>query len=188
MYTRRPSMNMPRCSICSRSSWHGNRCFSIPGWGRWWCTATWTARCGTDAYRRPRSSVVAELWLRLHELETDRLWMSTGQARPWEGVVVRLRRPLEAYAGWADRSSSKSRAAARLYLEALERCLLAAAKLVPTNPPPLCFCRSDARFANVIARPDGRIGLVDWEDTGLRDPASEVADLLMHPNQEDLVD
>ncbi|MBV8714376.1 MAG: hypothetical protein JOZ65_04835 [Chloroflexi bacterium] len=40
----------------------------------------------------------------------------------------------------------------------------------------------------MIARPDGRIGLVDWEDSGLRDPAREVADLLMHPNQEDLVD
>jgi len=50
------------------------------------------------------------------------------------------------------------------------------------------FCRSDARVANVIARSDGRIGLVDWEDSGLRDPAREVADLLMHPNQEDLLD
>ena len=29
---------------------------------------------------------------------------------------------------------------------------------------------------------------MDWEDSGLRDPAREVADLLMHPNQEDLID
>ena len=50
------------------------------------------------------------------------------------------------------------------------------------------FCRSDARFANVIARPDGRVGLVDWEDSGLRDPALELVDLLHHPNQEDLLD
>jgi thiamine kinase-like enzyme len=57
-----------------------------------------------------------------------------------------------------------------------------------TPDTPLCFCRSDARFANVIARPDGRLGMVDWEDSGLRDPAREVADLLMHPNQEDLLD
>src|SRR5438067_10962939 len=55
------------------------------------------------------------------------------------------------------------------------------------DTPPLCICRSDPRFANVIARPDGRIGLVDWEDSGLRDPAREVADLLLHPNQEDLL-
>ena len=40
----------------------------------------------------------------------------------------------------------------------------------------------------VYAFPDGRLGLVDWEDSGLRDPAREVADLLLHPNQEDLLD
>jgi thiamine kinase-like enzyme len=54
-------------------------------------------------------------------------------------------------------------------------------------PAPLVFCRSDPRCANVIARPDGRLGLGDWEDSGLRDPGREVADLLLHPNQEDLV-
>jgi hypothetical protein len=54
--------------------------------------------------------------------------------------------------------------------------------------PLLCFCRSDPRFANVIARPDGRLGLVDWEDSGLRDPARDLADILLHPNQEDLLE
>ena len=39
----------------------------------------------------------------------------------------------------------------------------------------------------MIQRPDGRIGLVDWEDCGLRDPARDVADLLTHPNQEDIL-
>jgi thiamine kinase-like enzyme len=53
--------------------------------------------------------------------------------------------------------------------------------------PTLLFCRADPRFANVIQRPDGRIALVDWEDCGLRDPARDVADLLTHPNQEDLL-
>ena len=54
---------------------------------------------------------------------------------------------------------------------------------------PVCryFCRSDARFANVIERPDGRLGLVDWEDSGLRDPAREVTDLTFAANQEDLL-
>ena len=54
---------------------------------------------------------------------------------------------------------------------------------------PVCryFCRSDARFANVIERPDGRLGLVDWEDSGLRDPAREVSDLTFAANQEDLL-
>src|SRR5207249_6852560 len=86
-----------------------------------------------------------------------------------------------------DRRSPHYRDAARLCLEALERSLAAARRLIPRQTP-LCFCRSDARFANVIARTDGRLGLVDWEDSGLRDPAREVADLLMHPNQEDLLD
>jgi hypothetical protein len=54
-------------------------------------------------------------------------------------------------------------------------------------PPRRCLCRSDARFANVIDRPDGRIGLVDWEDSSLRDPAHEILGLLTHPNQEDLL-
>jgi Phosphotransferase enzyme family len=131
---------------------------------------------------------LAELWLRFHELETGGLWMSTGQATPWPGIVARLRAPLVAYARWADGRSSQSRAAARLCLEALERCVTAAAPLMASGTPPLCFCQSDARFANVIARPDGRLRLVDWEDSGLRDPAREVADLFMHPNQEDLLD
>jgi aminoglycoside phosphotransferase (APT) family kinase protein len=70
--------------------------------------------------------------------------------------------------------------------EVLERGLSDGVPLIPEIAP-LCFCRSDARFANVIARPDGRVGLVDWEDSGLRDPARELVDLLHHPNQEDLL-
>jgi len=61
----------------------------------------------------------------------------------------------------------------RLSLEVLDRSLTDARDFVSTEAP-LCFCRSDARFANVIARPDGRLGLVDWEDSGLRDRAVEV--------------
>jgi hypothetical protein len=72
-------------------------------------------------------------------------------------------------------------------MRVLERGLANGLPLIP-DVAPLCFCRSDARFANVIARPDGRVGLVDWEDSGLRDPARELADLLLHPNQEDLLD
>lgn len=54
--------------------------------------------------------------------------------------------------------------------------------------PVTCFCRADPRFANVIQRPNGNLGLVDWEDSGLRDPARDLADLVTHPNQEDLLD
>jgi hypothetical protein len=31
------------------------------------------------------------------------------------------------------------------------------------------------------------LGFVDWEDAGLRDPALEIADLLLHTEQEDLL-
>jgi aminoglycoside phosphotransferase (APT) family kinase protein len=53
--------------------------------------------------------------------------------------------------------------------------------------PVMAFCRSDARFANVIARPNGRLGMVDWEDSGLRDPAVDLGDLMSHSNNEDLL-
>jgi hypothetical protein len=130
---------------------------------------------------------LAELWLRFHDLRADGLWVATGQAMPWSEIETGLRAPLDAYALWADRRSSQFRDAARLSIEALDRALAVAARSM-TPKTPMCFCRSDARFANVIARPDGRLGMVDWEDSGLRDPAREVADLLMHPNQEDLLD
>lgn len=53
--------------------------------------------------------------------------------------------------------------------------------------PEMCFSRADPRFANVIGRPDGRLGMIDWEDSGLRDAARDVADIVVHPNNEDLV-
>jgi thiamine kinase-like enzyme len=94
---------------------------------------------------------------------------------------------VHAYAAWVERHAPQRRRTAQLCLEALERGLATTASLLPSEAP-LCFCRSDPRFANVLTRPDGRLGLVDWEDSGLRDPAREVADLLLHPNQEDLLD
>ena len=94
---------------------------------------------------------------------------------------------MHAYAAWVERHAPQRRRTAQLCLEALERGLATTASLLPSEAP-LCFCRSDPRFANVLTRPDGRLGLVDWEDSGLRDPAREVADLLLHPNQEDLLD
>jgi len=140
--------------------------------------------------RVPSAAELADLaavWLRLHALPTAGLWVATGQAQPWSAVVARLRALIEPYAAWVERAAPQRRQTARRCLAALDRGLASAAALIPPDAP-LCFCRSDPRFANVIARPDGRLGLVDWEDSGLRDPAREVADLLLHPNQEDLLD
>ena len=52
---------------------------------------------------------------------------------------------------------------------------------------PLSFSRADPRFANVIRRPHQALGMIDWEDSGMRDAARDIADLLSHPNQEDLL-
>ena len=54
-------------------------------------------------------------------------------------------------------------------------------------PTQLRFSKCDTRFANIISRPDGRVGMVDWEDAGLLDPARAVADLMVHANQEDML-
>ena len=58
---------------------------------------------------------------------------------------------------------------------------------IEDDKPVYVFSRSDPRFANFIQRPNGRLGMVDWEDSGWHDPAYAAADLLLHPNQEDLL-
>ncbi len=141
-----------------------------------------------DRHRASASQLtsLAELWIRVNALTRPGLWLARGQGASLSETATRLRAPLEAYASWVEDVSRPPRTAARLCLQALERNLAAAAPLL-SDTPPLCFCRSDPRFANVIARPSGQLGLVDWEDSGLRDPAREVADLLTHANQEDLL-
>jgi aminoglycoside phosphotransferase (APT) family kinase protein len=131
---------------------------------------------------------LADLWVALHALPIQDLWIGRGQARNSPALVARLRAPIERYAAWAAQcGDGPHREAARVCVQALERGVAVGLPLIP-QAAPLCFCRSDARFANVIARPDGRVGLVDWQDSGLRDPARELVDLLHHPNQEDLLD
>jgi aminoglycoside phosphotransferase (APT) family kinase protein len=129
---------------------------------------------------------LADVWLKLNAVPTAGLWLSNGYSRSLAASLARLRSRLEAYAGWVAAQFPAGRHAAELCLAAFERCLAPATELDAANPP-LCFCRADPRFANVIQRPDGRLGLIDWEDSGLRDPARELADILLHPNQEDLL-
>jgi hypothetical protein len=131
-------------------------------------------------------AALADRWVELHALTIDGLWIGRGQARNAPNLVGRLRAPIERYVAWAAGRNAARRMAADACLQALERGLADGLPLIP-DVAPLCFCRSDARFAYVIGRPDGRVGLVDWEDSGLRDPARELADLLLHPNQEDLL-
>jgi Phosphotransferase enzyme family len=133
-------------------------------------------------------SGLAQVWIQLQELPTDGLWLARGTQRGRAEIQANLRRGFGTYAAWTSTQPDvRKQALAARCVAALERGL-AAIEPLASMPAPLRFCRSDPRFANVIARPDGRLRLVDWEDSGLRDPAREVADLLLHPNQEDLLE
>ena len=142
----------------------------------------WVRRCPSAN----ELAQLAEVWLMVNALPTDNLWMSRGQDRSlddvWAGFLTRFQR----YAAWTETAYAAGRQAADLCLGLLERHRVVVRELTDSDPP-LCFCRSDPRFANVIQRPDGRLGLVDWEDSGLGDPARDLADIMTHANQEDLV-
>jgi len=130
---------------------------------------------------------LADLWLQINSLPTEGLWMSRGYERSLTDTLARFHTTFCAYRDWVEAAYPLARRPASLCLDLLEKCRPVVRELASIEPL-LCFCRSDPRFANVIARPDGRLGLVDWEDSGLRDPARDLADILLHPNQEDLLE
>jgi aminoglycoside phosphotransferase (APT) family kinase protein len=138
--------------------------------------------------RRPSAAELARLahvWLRINAVPAEGLWMSRGYEQPLDASVRRFRAIFTAYRSWAETEHPQAQHAADMCLELLRICRPVVRELADCDPP-LCFCRSDPRFANVIARPDGRLGLVDWEDSGLRDAARDLADIVLHPNQENL--
>jgi aminoglycoside phosphotransferase (APT) family kinase protein len=130
---------------------------------------------------------LAQLWTTLHALPTEGLWVAHGSDQSPAEIVARFRRGFTEIAEWYARRFPPGVRGARLCLEILES-RLPLIKEFEQHRPVVCFCRSDARFANVIARPDGRLGMVDWEDSGLRDPARDLTDLVTAADQEDLVD
>lgn len=142
----------------------------------------WNRRRPTPAELRQ----LAGLWLQINQLPTGDLWLSHGQERTWAEIDASFRQAFQDYYAWAVAEFPSGQRAA-------ERCLqlLASRQQVGEEvlamPAVLCFSRADSRFANIICRPDGRLGMVDWEDSGLRDPARDLADLLTHSNQEDLL-
>jgi aminoglycoside phosphotransferase (APT) family kinase protein len=129
---------------------------------------------------------LAQIWLAFAELPVDDLPL----ARAYEGSPIQAaagwRRDFENYAEWAEAQFPAALSAARLCQEALARHGESIQELAKAKPR-LTFGRSDSRFANIIARPGGRIGIVDWEDSGLIDPSLDLADLMVHANQEDLL-
>jgi aminoglycoside phosphotransferase (APT) family kinase protein len=139
--------------------------------------------------RRPSGeelSQLADIWLAFAEVPVNDLPI----ARAYRGSPAEAaggwQRNFETYTAWAEAYFPPALPAARLCQQALARHQTTVQELSATRSH-LVFGRSDSRFANVIARPDDRLGLVDWEDSGLTDPALDIADLIVHANQEDLV-
>jgi Ser/Thr protein kinase RdoA (MazF antagonist) len=144
-----------------------------------------------EAWHRHRPTAtelaqLAEVWLKMNAVSTEGLWLSRGQSRSFDDIEASFHADLKDYADWVESAFPAGRRAVDLCFTVLESRHSAIRELSDQDPA-LCFCRADPRFANVIRRPDGRLGLVDWEDCGLRDPARDLADLMTHPNQEDLV-
>jgi Ser/Thr protein kinase RdoA (MazF antagonist) len=123
---------------------------------------------------------------RLHSLPTAGLWLAHGSEIDANARVLWFRKLLAGYVAWAEVNFPPGLACVAR-CEALIKEAGGALQSLERTMPKLVFCRSDPRFANVITRADGRLGFVDWEDAGLRDPALEVADMLLHPEQEDLL-
>ncbi len=126
-------------------------------------------------------SQLAEVWTTLAQVETNSLVEANSNWR-----VSRIRDVFISYAQWVEAQFPLGRNAAARCLQLLNPLPLILQEL-ENRPPRLGFCRLDARFANIIQQPTGRIGLVDWEDSGLGDPAFALADMMLHVNQEDLV-
>lgn len=101
-------------------------------------------------------------------------------------LLARIQKAFTNYAHWSQQFFPAGEAAAALCLDLLGP-LAELVEALNTRLPVLGFCRLDGRFANVIQRPDGRVGMVDWEDSGLGDPAFALADMMIHVNQEDLL-
>jgi hypothetical protein len=139
--------------------------------------------------RRPVPSELArlaDLWLQVNAISAEGLPMSRGYEQPLAAAAARFAAAFQSYAAWAEAEFKPGQRAAEWCLRILDDRRDIGRQLDQLTPV-FCFCKSDQRFANVIQRPDGRLGLIDWEDSGLRDPARDLADLVTASNQEDLL-
>ncbi len=131
-------------------------------------------------------SHLSALWIQISEIESDALWVSRNYEHSTSDVWKGVRKMLQNYSRWAKSSFEPAIKTAQL-CRVLGDLRLEVVEELSQYKVPLCFCRSDPRFANVISRPGDKLGMVDWEDSGLRDPALDLADIMTHPNQEDLL-
>lgn len=129
-------------------------------------------------------SNLMEVWLKVNSVSVD--WFSRGHERSLQAIEHEFHHHLKTYLDWTTTEFKAGERAAQMCLKLLGNRHFVIQELSNHVPLP-CFCKTDPRFANVIQRPNGQLGLIDWEDSGLRDPARDLADVLIHPNQEDLV-
>lgn len=129
---------------------------------------------------------LAETWLITHQATHDDLWFSRGWDVPFDEKLRLHYLFYKTYLEWAENNFPQAvphAQSALAYYQSHQHII----QHLKDAQPMLLFSRSDPRFANIIARPNKKIGFVDWEDSGLRSPARTIADLLVHPNQEDLL-
>jgi aminoglycoside phosphotransferase (APT) family kinase protein len=138
--------------------------------------------------RRPPTAVdftkLMGVWLKINDQPAD--WLSRGYERSLKAVESEFLGQARIYVEWVRSEFKPGERAADKWLQLLES-FQGIIEELSGYVPVTCFCRADPRFANVIQRLNGQLGLVDWEDSGLRDPARDLADIVTHPNQEDLV-
>jgi hypothetical protein len=113
-------------------------------------------------------------------------WNSRGYEHPMQSIEREFSIQIQNYLDWSLREFEPGQRIAEFFLKLSESAHTVFTDLYEEEPV-LRFCKADPRFANVIKRPNAKLGLVDWEDSGLLDPARDIADLLTHPNQEDTV-
>lgn len=129
---------------------------------------------------------LAESWLITHQATRNDLWLSRNWDVPFDEKLRLHHLFYKTYLDWAENNVPQAVPYAHLafaYYQSHQHIV----QNLKDAQPTLLFSRSDPRFANIIARPNGTIGFVDWEDSGLRSSARTIADLLVHPNQEDLL-
>lgn len=125
---------------------------------------------------------LAEAWLHTHQAPTEGIWLSRGWDETRAVKKQRWQWFYTLYFDWAAQHYPQGQVPARRLFDLHTQY---SNILDQQQAIPLLFSRSDPRFANIIQRPDGRIGFVDWEDSGLRDPARTLGDFIMHPDNED---
>lgn len=129
---------------------------------------------------------LAELWIQMNQVSVEDLWLSRGMERKGEQIAEQFTARFNDYVEWAKINFPEGKRAAAYLQDVAKKRMKIIDQIFDINPP-MCFSRADPRFANIIGRPNNRVGMIDWEDAGLRDVARDIADIVVHPNQEDLL-